>query len=294
MTTGMCKDCLKGSIHEGETQGEVTKVHGFDTYVAHPKTATGTHPAIIVLLPDGLGWEGPNLRLTADRYAQRTGCTVYLPDLMDGRSLPLWAMNLPIEDIIGNWTSPMVLLMKPYYIFWAIVAMIPFRMANGFPKSHPRVVKFFTALRKSEEAQGKLVGVAGFCWGGKHGFMLGADKTAEGGHLIDFAFVGHPATVELPREIDELECPISVAMGTEDFMNSRAFSERMKGLLEQKTGRAAGSELIFYEGGNHGFACRADLKNDRLRECAEESEDHFVRWTKKMVDTLKPGANSAS
>ncbi|EPS42228.1 hypothetical protein H072_3896 [Dactylellina haptotyla CBS 200.50] len=290
MSTGMCKDCIQGSIHEGEAKGEVTTVHGFDTYVAHPPSTAGESPAVIVLLPDGLGWTGPNLRLTADRYAARTGCKVYLPDFMAGRSMPQWLLDFPIEEIAYNWTSPRALFWKPYYIFWSMWVVIPFRLKNGYPESHKRVVKFLTELRKTEEGRKKLVGVAGFCWGGKHAFLLGAKKSQEGDkpYLIDFAFSGHPSSLEVPKEIDELECPMSVAMGTDDFMNSVEFSKDLKDRLEKKEGRAQGSHLVFWEGGNHGFACRADLKNERLKECADGAEDQFVSWVHKMAETIKP------
>ncbi|KAF3909668.1 hypothetical protein AA313_de0207832 [Arthrobotrys entomopaga] len=291
MATDMCPDCFKGTIHEGEIKGEVTKVHGFDTYISHPpEAAEATSPAVIVMIPDGLGWKGKNLRLTADRYAARTGCKVYLPEFMAGRSMPEYILRFPLEEIISNWTSPRALIKKPYYIFWILVNLIPFAMKNSIPKSHPRVVKFFTELRKSEEGRNKLVGVAGFCWGGRHAFLLGAEKSAEGDkpYLIDFAFCGHPSGVVIPKEIDELDTPMSVAMGTEDFTNKKEYCEDMKARLEKKEGRAQGSELVFWEGGNHGFACRADLKNDKLREAADGAEDQFVRWVQRMAETLRP------
>ncbi|KAK6349298.1 hypothetical protein TWF730_010048 [Orbilia blumenaviensis] len=292
---GMCRDCFKGTIHEGETKGHITKIHGFDTYVSHPTSPSETSPAILVLIPDGLGWASPNLRLTADRYAARTGCTVYIPDFMDGRPLPLWVADLPMDDILGNWSTPKQLLLKPYYLFWVLYALIPFNLTNGFRKSYKRVYKFFTALRKNE-GNGKLVGVAGFCWGGKHAFTLGAGKDVDSGeYLIDFAYTGHPSGVDVPQDIEALQTPISVAMGTEDFLNTVEFSKKMKEGLEKheaKGGRAGGSEFVFYEGGNHGFACRADLTNERLKECADAAEDQFVRWVERMVQKLSTGTSS--
>ncbi|KAK6512511.1 hypothetical protein TWF481_001395 [Arthrobotrys musiformis] len=290
MATGMCKDCLKGSVHEGETKGHVTTIHGFETYVAHPASPTST-PAILVIIPDAMGWSTPNMRLTADRYAARTGCTVYLPDFMDGHAMPQWIMTLPIEDILHNWTSPKSLLMKPYYFFWALYAMIPFRVTNNLKKSHERVLTFFTKLRQNEGKE-KLVGVAGFCWGGKHAFILGAEKEKEGRYFIDFAFSGHPSRIIIPKEIEELQTPMSVAMGTKDYMNPMEFSNKMKEMLEEKDGRAVGSELVFYEGGNHGFACRANVKDERMKELADGAEDQFVRWVEKMVQTLAVGSTS--
>ncbi|KAG7106667.1 Ras-related protein rac-2 like [Verticillium longisporum] len=44
---------------------------------------------IIVVIPDVFGWEFPNARLIADRYADKGGYKVYLPDFMDGHAAPV-------------------------------------------------------------------------------------------------------------------------------------------------------------------------------------------------------------
>ncbi|KAF3918294.1 hypothetical protein ABW21_db0204065 [Orbilia brochopaga] len=307
---GMCVDCMQGSLHEGEPTGTIEKMHGFDTYIARPPTDTPSPPpATIILLPDGFGWATPNARLTADRYAHRTGCPVLLPDLTANHPLPLWMRDLPLPEIRNNWHSPRALLMKPWYLFWVLRGMLPFRMVNSIPRSYVRVLKFVTGVRNAREGEG-LLGIAGFCWGGKHAFLLSSARnleyktpstsndnginTMEGEEcLIDFAFTGHPSHVTLPDDISSLICPISVAMGTEDFMNPLSFSKRMQALLEAKTGRAAGSELVLYEGANHGFACRADLSDERMRECAKGAEDQFVEWVARMVARLRPETAAA-
>ena len=38
----------------------------------------------MVIIPDLFGWKLNNSRVLADRYAERGGYTVYLPDFMDG------------------------------------------------------------------------------------------------------------------------------------------------------------------------------------------------------------------
>lgn len=78
-----CPDCYRGSVHEGQPRGEVTKAYGLDTYVVNP--ADG-RPAkgIVVILPDAFGWEFVNMRLLADSYADKGEFKVYVPDFMKG------------------------------------------------------------------------------------------------------------------------------------------------------------------------------------------------------------------
>jgi hypothetical protein len=79
-----CPDCFAGHTHDGEPKGTVTKLHGFDTYVAEPSDGR-TARAIIVFLPDAFGWEFVNNRLLADHYAAKGDYKVLLPDIMNGK-----------------------------------------------------------------------------------------------------------------------------------------------------------------------------------------------------------------
>lgn len=76
-----CADCFKGALN-GETPiGSISKIHGLDTYVAQPQ---GNPKGLVVILPDAFGWDTPNIRVLADRYAQNGGFLVYVPDVMKG------------------------------------------------------------------------------------------------------------------------------------------------------------------------------------------------------------------
>ena len=46
--------------------------------------AAAAAKGIVVIIPDLFGWTLNNSRVLADRYAERGGWTVYLPDFMDG------------------------------------------------------------------------------------------------------------------------------------------------------------------------------------------------------------------
>lgn len=58
-------------------------MHGFKTYVTDPPSGVAAK-GIVVIIPDVFGWTLNNSRVLADRYAERGGYTVYLPDFMDG------------------------------------------------------------------------------------------------------------------------------------------------------------------------------------------------------------------
>lgn len=81
--SGMCKDCVSGSLHEGALAGRVETVHGVPTYISEPEDPTSSK-GIIVLITDAFGWELPNSRILCDHYAKKGGFKVLMPDLMDG------------------------------------------------------------------------------------------------------------------------------------------------------------------------------------------------------------------
>ncbi|KAF3938843.1 hypothetical protein ABW19_dt0206597 [Dactylella cylindrospora] len=315
----LCRDCIKGTLHEGEPRGVMRKIHGLDTYVvtpqpsetASPSTTTTTPTApqnLLIIIPDAFGSTIPNIRLLADRYSTRTNTTVYLPDFMLSRPVPAWGLSIPMDDMLQNWTSPKSLIMKPWYIFWTLWAMVPFMVVNRFSRSYGRVKGFFEKVRKEQEGGGvdgdgegrrgrrRMVGAVGFCWGGKHVFLLagetvrsspadGGDEAGEETTLIDFGFTAHPSSVLIPEEIDKLKVPVSVAMGTEDFVCPLKVSNRMKELLEGKKegDPAEGSEFVFYEGANHGFACRGNMKDEKVRGMMEGVVEQLGRWVERMV-----------
>jgi hypothetical protein len=86
-----CPDCFKGHAHDGAPTGKVEILHGLHTYIAEPSAGTQAE-AIVIIVPDALGWEFVNNRLLADHYAVSGNFLVYLPDFMDGQSAPQWLM----------------------------------------------------------------------------------------------------------------------------------------------------------------------------------------------------------
>jgi hypothetical protein len=96
MPAPVCADCFKGTLRGDvlPTGREEDKLYGLPTYVALPPSHAGTSSTsqkrpvgIIVVFADGFGWRLRNTRVLADIYAQRTECTVLVPDFMGGESV---------------------------------------------------------------------------------------------------------------------------------------------------------------------------------------------------------------
>ena len=102
MTSSLpCKDCASGVLHEGTPTGREETVHGLNTYVTHPPSGSSSAGGIVVIIPDLFGWKLNNSRVLADRYAERGGYTVYVPDFMDGM---FWGGNNDIHyDLRFLW-----------------------------------------------------------------------------------------------------------------------------------------------------------------------------------------------
>ncbi|KAK3682259.1 Alpha/Beta hydrolase protein [Podospora appendiculata] len=271
-----CPECFQGSVHDGEPRGKVIKLHGLDTYATEP--ADGRAPrGIIVIVPDAFGWEFVNNRILADHYADKGDYKVYLPDFMLGHSA-----SLSMLQSVRGFTSGS-LLYKPYYIVMALSGFIPFRYHNRFGRSWPIVESFFRQLR-TDGAEGAAlpVGVAGFCWGGKHAVLLAqTSETAVDGRrpLIDAAFTGHPSRLALPADIAALTRPVSFAIPEKDNQVSPEQAAMIRGIVEALPAEAKG-EVVVYEDCAHGFCVRADLKfkDSEVARQAAEAEDQCIAW----------------
>jgi len=268
-----CPDCFRGHIHDGKAKGRETKMYGFDTYVASPEPENPK--GIVVMLPDILGWKFINARLVADNYAKKSNYKVIMPDFMNGRAAPLSILDtitrLFATSTVWDWVS------KPYHIFRAMYAMIPFFMVNSIGKSWPRVKTFFSALRKDEGAA-LPVGVAGFCWGGKHVMLLTrAENFVDDRALVDAGFTAHPSMVKLPVDIEKIIKPVSFAIGDLDVQLKQPQHDIIREIVEAKPEGQTG-ECITFHGAGHGFGLRADLVIEQAEKQANDAEDQAIAW----------------
>ncbi|KAF5012765.1 hypothetical protein FDECE_1185 [Fusarium decemcellulare] len=272
-----CPDCFKGSVHDGKPRGKTLNLYGLDTYVVEPSQGKDVR-GIIVVIPDAFGWDFVNCRLLADHYADKSNYKVYLPDFMIGPSAPISGLEkMHIAMAPGN------LLRRGYNLFMALWVFVPFMIRNRFGKTFPIVKRVFEQLRK-EEGSMLPVGVAGFCWGGKHAILLAHGHQGQGQNLIDAAFAGHPSALSLPSDFDNITLPVSIAVGDNDSQFSIANVEKMKPVLYRKPESARG-EIQVYPGAGHGFCVRAAMDTRGMAEQAAVAEDQCIAWFDKHFKT---------
>lgn len=206
---------------------------------------------------------------------------MYLPDFMDGANAPEWMID--VFPGLSKTGSISVYLSKPYYLYLMMRGMVPFLVKNRFGVSYPKVKKFFDDVR-CNEGKDLPIGVAGFCWGGKHAFLLAREKdsAANGKPLLDSAFTGHPSGLEIPADIGKVKLPLAIAIGTKDIMLYGEKLEQTKKILGEKKFE---TEVQVYKGAGHGFCVRADPTTEDAVRQAKEAEEQAVSWFKRTLVT---------
>lgn len=145
----------------------------------------------------------------------------------------------------------------------------------------PKVSAFLTSIRDDPNDNDKKIGVAGFCWGGQHVVKLVSDDPSalyKGRPLADSAFMAHPSLLDFKGGIASIKRPVSVAIGTQDFMMTPAQTEEMEALLRSK---GIDHDIQVYPGAGHGFSVRIDRRNEKQTEQAVKAEKQAVDWFKK-------------
>ncbi|KAL6406398.1 putative dienelactone hydrolase family protein [Ilyonectria robusta] len=282
-----CPDCFRGPVSNTQTKGIETTIHGVPTYVAEPEN--GAIPkGIIVVITDAFGWKFVNNRVLCDRYAKRGGFLVYCPDFMNGRSMDPRAIGL-----LDNITEPApwfdTLFYKPINAFKWLSIAAPWMIMTRLPVTKSRVFSFIQALRTSAPpfpTDNLKIGVAGFCYGGKHTLLLAQDdrvcrhnsqiNSTSPEKLVDCAFTAHPALIKIPRDIEGIAIPTSVAIGDKDTFMNLSLAQQMRDLLE--TENEGNHEVTIFPGARHGFAVRARPDNEHEMECAERAEQQAIEW----------------
>jgi dienelactone hydrolase len=167
----------------------------------------------------------------------------------------------------GLWNQLYKIGHAAYLARWFIPFMIYCRDAVA----QPQIFSFLKAVRK-HEASNLPLGVAGFCWGGKHVTKLCWDqeKTDDGKRLIDCGYVAHPSMLKYPSDIEGIKLPYSCAAASIDPQMTDENAKQTKEILVSKTAKTKDHgvehEFVMYDGAHHGFAVRAD--EDDLEEAA--------------------------
>jgi dienelactone hydrolase len=168
---------------------------------------------------------------------------------------------------------------KPLWLLRVIGAAIPFLFYNGESVIKPKVFKFHESLRSDPETKSLKIGSAGFCWGGKYTIHLAQEP-----NLIDVGFTAHPSKMKFPEDWDNVKMPLSIAIGDVDMGIKIDMAKDIKTLLEGESKQSGQNEVVIYPGAKHGFAVRADPKDDGQTKSAGEALKQAINWfTKWMV-----------
>ncbi|KAL2353560.1 dienelactone hydrolase [Cryomyces antarcticus] len=271
--------CATGSLHTGMPSGRISKVHGLDCYIA--ESPSGSAPkGVVVILPDAFGWTLLNSRILADEYAKKGGFLVLLPEFMDGRGLPADVLRsleaLTAPGLVAN-------VKKVYHLLYMLTFFLPFLFFMRDSVARPRIFNFFRTLRLAE-AKDLPLGCAGFCWGGYWVMQLCADKT----DAVDCGFTAHPSFLSVPKDVEAVLKPVSVAAALDDHQLPRDKMEVAKDILMAKSKKGdVEHEFVVYEGAKHGFAVRANEDDKEEARRGNEAEEQAINWFTKCFDAVR-------
>ena len=85
----------------------------------------------------------------------------------------------------------------------------------------------------------------------------------------------------MPKDIDGVELPLSVAVGEEDMAMKGPLIQQMKDILEVK--KKGDHEVIILPGAKHGFAVRSHPEDKVQLEHAETAEVQAIAWFKRWL-----------
>lgn len=94
--------------------------------------------------------------------------------------------------------------------------------------------------------------------------------------LLDAMFTAHPSFIDVPKDIEALSVPTSVATGDNDMAMKAPLIQQMKEILEVK--KKGDHEVIIYPGAKHGFSIRTRPEDKYEVECADKAETQAIEW----------------
>jgi dienelactone hydrolase len=170
---------------------------------------------------------------------------------------------------------------RTWAILSAIPRIVPFILRNLPGKTHPGVRDFVSALGAASPSVPLFA--AGYCWGGKHAFLLAA---APPHAALKAVFTGHPSMLALPADAAAVRLPLSVAVGSRDDAVGPKEVATIKAALDTVAAEREGAagEVVVYDGASHGFCVRLDRSDETERRHAGEAEDQAVRWFERFLE----------
>ncbi|KAL8947729.1 MAG: hypothetical protein Q9222_006025 [Ikaeria aurantiellina] len=273
---GMSSCCLSGVVHDGKPTGRIDTIGGLDTYIAEPKDGSKTRS--IVFISDIFGWAFPNTRLLADQYAL-AGFYTYLPDFHEGDSLPISSL----QNIEPPLKKQATLSVADKAANAAVTATLgPWLVKHREGVSKPLIDGFINTIRMTPGTD--KVGCVGFCWGGRYAILQAHGPSQEPGVVggVDAAFTAHPSLLAVPADFDNVNRPLSIALGTRDGLVDEGTRGGIIDIMATKTG--VEHEVRLYEGQVHGFALRSDWSSDEDKKAMDEATRQGIEWLDKYLN----------
>ncbi|KAF4122859.1 Dienelactone hydrolase family [Geosmithia morbida] len=235
-------------------------VHGLPAYVAQP--AEGVAPkGIAVILSDVFGWSCVNNRVLAHYYAANGDFLVYLPDFMNGCSVPP-SLIPSIEHVLEHAPTWIDFFTKPIRGIYVLARVLPSILRANIWVAWPGHV--MTLAR--DDPTTRVV---------RHEPQSGASTDPQ--PLVDCLFTAHPSMLNIPGDAEYVRLPTSVVVGDIDTMLKLDSARVMKSILDSKDGH----EMVILPSAKHGFVIRTPPDGEHAKECAQEPRDQAVAWFNK-------------
>ncbi|KQK06359.1 endo-1,3;1,4-beta-D-glucanase [Brachypodium distachyon] len=223
---------------EGEAGQLVPDLGGLQAYV----TGSRLSAYAVVIASDYYGFQAPKLRKIADQVAD-DGYLVVVPDLLHGD---------PYKDDPKNSFSEWLKTHSPV-------------------EAAEKTQVLIAALKKQGVS---VVGVAGYCWGGKVAVEL--SKSEE----IEAVVISHPALVTVD-DMKEVKHPIEVLGAELDDTSPPKLVHQFEHALDQN--KMIDHFVKIFPGVPHGFACRYDANDQFAVKTAEEARGDMLSWFNKYL-----------
>lgn len=268
MTT-VCERCVQGYLLGGEPTGVF---EGPAYFKASPVPSNRA----IILLSDIFGLKIPNAKLLADRYSEKLGCDVWVPDLFEGNPPFTPEQLAPVIHDVPNTPTP----------FWSkikftgtILTSLPKLMGIRSNLVDNRIVTFGRRIKLEKKYE--KIGVIGFCFGGSMVVRLGSTD------IFDSAVVAHPGRISA-KEIQAMRIPTSWICAEEDRTFPPSLRKEAETIFKRKHEiDKLEYEFKDYKGTVHGFAARPNLEIPVVKQAFEASFEQTIAWFNKTLPTEK-------
>ena len=125
----------------------------------------------------------------------------------------------------------------------------------------------------------KRIGGVGYCFGGKYVVRFMGKMGEAAGATIDTGYTAHPSAVDA-EELRAINGALSIAAAETDQVFAPEKRHETEGILKEMAQgpKKTAYQINLYSNVEHGFACRADIRDKRARFAKEQAFIQAVQW----------------